>query len=119
MVNHMHLISQIPPNDPRIRNCSDCIPLFRSSPASVPQSPIREQMNILTSYIDASQVYGSTNELANKLRNRQNQLGLMAVNDRFTDNGRVYLPFSTSGNEEDFCLQTNKTSGLPCFLAGG
>ncbi|XP_040194208.1 myeloperoxidase-like [Rana temporaria] len=109
---------RIPPNDPRIRNTSDCIPLFRSSPASVPQSPIREQMNILTSYIDASQVYGSTNELANKLRNRQNQLGLMAVNNRFTDNGRVYLPFSTSGNEEDFCLQTNKTSGLPCFLAG-
>ncbi|XP_073472627.1 eosinophil peroxidase-like [Aquarana catesbeiana] len=109
---------KIPPNDPRIRNRTDCIPLFRSSPASVPQSPIREQMNILTSYVDASQVYGSTNELANRLRNRQNQLGLMAVNDRFTDNGRVYLPFSTSGIEEDFCLQTNKTSGLPCFLAG-
>ncbi|XP_018425044.1 PREDICTED: eosinophil peroxidase-like [Nanorana parkeri] len=107
---------RIPPNDPRIKNRADCIPLFRSSPASVPQSPVREQMNILTSYVDASQVYGSTNELANKLRNRNNQLGLMAVNDRFNDNGRAYLPFST--NEEDFCLQTNKTSGLPCFLAG-
>ncbi|XP_075052693.1 myeloperoxidase-like [Mixophyes fleayi] len=107
---------RIPPNDPRITNRSDCIPLFRSSPATVPQSPIREQMNILTSYVDASQVYGSDNGLARRLRNNNNQLGLMAVNNRFNDNGLAYLPFSTA--EEDFCLQTNRTSGLPCFLAG-
>ncbi|XP_044143031.1 eosinophil peroxidase-like [Bufo gargarizans] len=109
---------RIPPNDPRIANRSDCIPLFRSSPAFRRSSPIREQMNILTSYVDGSQVYGSTNELANRLRDRTNQLGLMAINNRFNDNGRAYLPFSTNGIEEDFCLQTNRTSGLPCFLAG-
>ncbi|XP_068121882.1 myeloperoxidase-like [Hyperolius riggenbachi] len=109
---------RIPPNDPRIRNRTDCIPLFRSSPAQVPGSPVREQMNVLTSYVDASQVYGSTNDLANRLRNRNNQLGLMAVNDRFNDNGLAYLPFSTASFEEDFCRQTNRTSGLPCFLAG-
>ncbi|KAM4700346.1 myeloperoxidase-like [Discoglossus pictus] len=107
---------KIPPNDPRISNRSDCIPLFRSSPACVPRTSVREQMNILTSFIDASQVYGSTNQLASRLRNNNNQLGLMAINDRFNDNGLAYLPFST--NEEDFCLLTNKTSGLPCFLAG-
>ncbi|KAM9320282.1 myeloperoxidase [Gastrophryne carolinensis] len=111
---------RIPPNDPRIKNRQDCIPLFRSSPACTPGSPVREQMNILTSYIDASQVYGSTNELANKLRNKNNQLGLMAVNNRFEDNGLPYLPFVTKEKNEnlDFCEQTNKTSGLPCFLAG-
>ncbi|XP_056414542.1 myeloperoxidase-like [Hyla sarda] len=109
---------RIPPNDPRITNRSDCIPLFRSSPAFQQGSPIREQMNILTSYIDASQVYGSTNELARRLRDNTNQLGLMDVNKNFTDNRRPYLPFSTNGKEEDFCLQTNMTSGLPCFLAG-
>ncbi|KAM4048664.1 eosinophil peroxidase-like [Anomaloglossus baeobatrachus] len=109
---------RIPPNDPRIANRSDCIPLFRSSPAFQQGSPIREQMNVLTSYVDASQVYGSTNELASRLRNNTNQLGLMAVNKNFFDNGRPYLPFSTNGIEEDFCRQTNKTSGLPCFLAG-
>ncbi|KAM3933658.1 eosinophil peroxidase-like [Leptodactylus fuscus] len=109
---------RIPPNDPRISNRSDCIPLFRSSPAVQQGSTVREQMNILTSYIDASQVYGSTNELANRLRNNMNQLGLMDVNRNFTDNGRAYLPFSSNENEEDFCVQTNKTSGLPCFLAG-
>ncbi|XP_075450672.1 myeloperoxidase [Ascaphus truei] len=106
---------RIPPNDPRIRN-NDCIPLFRSSPACKKGSPVREQMNILTSYIDASQVYGSTNQLATLLRNNANQLGLMAVNNRCTDNGLPYLPFNTA--KEDVCLQTNKTSGLPCFLAG-
>ncbi|XP_069800888.1 myeloperoxidase-like [Dendropsophus ebraccatus] len=109
---------RIPPNDPRISNRSDCIPLFRSSPAFQRGSTIREQMNVLTSYIDASQIYGSTNELARRLRENRNQLGLMAVNSNFTDNGRPYLPFSTNGIEEDFCLQTNRTSGLPCFLAG-
>lgn len=109
---------RIPPNDPRISNRSDCIPLFRSSPAFQQGSPIREQMNILTSYVDASQVYGSTNELARRLRDNTNQRGLMAVSNNFTDNGRPYLPFSTNGIEEDFCLQTNRTSGLPCFLAG-
>ncbi|XP_063812287.1 myeloperoxidase-like [Pseudophryne corroboree] len=107
---------RIPPNDPRITNRSDCIPLFRSSPAFVRGSCVREQMNILTSYVDASQVYGSTNQLARTLRNNNNQLGLMAVNNRFNDNGLAYLPFSTQAN--DFCVQTNKTSGLPCFLAG-
>lgn len=114
----MCLTPQIPPNDPRISNRSDCIPLFRSSPAFQQGSPIREQMNILTSYVDASQVYGSTNELARRLRDNTNQRGLMAVSNNFTDNGRPYLPFSTNGIEEDFCLQTNRTSGLPCFLAG-
>ncbi|XP_075706908.1 eosinophil peroxidase-like [Rhinoderma darwinii] len=109
---------RIPPNDPRITNRSDCIPLFRSSPAFQQGSSIREQMNVLTSYIDASQVYGSNNDLANTLRDNTNQLGLMAVSNNFSDNGRPYLPFSTSGVEKDFCQQTNKTSGLPCFLAG-
>ncbi|KAM4795680.1 eosinophil peroxidase-like [Rhinophrynus dorsalis] len=107
---------RIPPNDPRIHNRSDCIPLFRSSPACVP-GPVREQINALTSFIDASQVYGSTNDQARSLRNNHaSHLGLMAVNNMFNDNGLPYLPFSTQ--KEDFCLLTNKTSGLPCFLAG-
>ncbi|XP_002935236.4 myeloperoxidase [Xenopus tropicalis] len=107
---------RIPPNDPRIQNRSDCIPLFRSSPACVP-GPVLEQINVLTSYVDASQVYGSTNDLARMLRNNTaGQLGLMAVNTRFTDGGLPYLPFSTM--KEDFCVLTNETSGLPCFLAG-
>ncbi|XP_069470953.1 myeloperoxidase-like [Ambystoma mexicanum] len=107
---------KIPPNDPRFTNRSDCIPMFRSAPACVEGSTVREQINILTSFIDASQVYGSDMPLANKLRNLTNQLGLMAVNQRFTDNGREYLPFDTM--EVDFCTLTNRSSGIPCFLGG-
>ncbi|XP_078536738.1 eosinophil peroxidase-like [Lissotriton helveticus] len=107
---------RIPPNDPRIANRSDCIPLFRSAPACNEGSPVREQINILTSFIDGSQVYGSDMALATRLRDPTNQFGLLAVNQRFTDNGREHLPFNTMG--EDFCIQTNRSSGIPCFLSG-
>ncbi|KAJ1184869.1 hypothetical protein NDU88_001666 [Pleurodeles waltl] len=107
---------RIPPNDPRISNRSDCIPLFRSAPACNEGSTVREQINILTSFIDASQVYGSDNPTATRLRNLTNQLGLLAVNQRFTDDGREYLPFETMGI--DFCVLTNRSSGIPCFLSG-
>ncbi|XP_078535604.1 myeloperoxidase-like [Lissotriton helveticus] len=107
---------RIPPNDPRISNRSDCIPLFRSAPACNEGSTVREQINILTSFIDGSQVYGSDMPTATRLRNMTNQFGLMAVNQRFTDNGREYLPFETMGI--DFCVLTNRSSGIPCFLSG-
>ncbi|XP_040194425.1 eosinophil peroxidase-like [Rana temporaria] len=107
---------KIPANDPRITNRSDCLPMFRSSPVCTPGSPVREQINILTSFVDGSQVYGSDVALGNKLRNNTNQLGLMAINQNFTDNGLAYLPFETA--VEDFCVLTNKSSGIPCFLGG-
>ncbi|XP_075052893.1 myeloperoxidase-like [Mixophyes fleayi] len=107
---------RIPPNDPRFTNRSDCIPLFRSSPVCTPGSPVREQINILTSFLDGSQVYGSDFALGTKLRNNTNQLGLMAINQNFTDNGLPFLPFETA--EEDFCVLTNRSSGIPCFLGG-
>uniref|UniRef100_A0A8C5LQI4 Eosinophil peroxidase n=1 Tax=Leptobrachium leishanense TaxID=445787 RepID=A0A8C5LQI4_9ANUR len=107
---------RIPPNDPRYKNQSDCIPLFRSSPVCNPDSPLREQINILTSFIDGSQVYGSDYALATHLRNNTNEFGLMAINQNFTDNGLPYLPFQTDG--EDFCVLTNKSSGIPCFVGG-
>ncbi|XP_030041454.1 eosinophil peroxidase isoform X2 [Microcaecilia unicolor] len=106
---------KIPPNDPRIRNRNDCIPLFRSAPACT-VGPVREQINVLTSFIDASQVYGSDDRLAFILRNHSNQLGMLAVNTRFTDRGLAFLPFDTM--PEDFCFLTNRTSGIPCFLSG-
>ena len=40
--------------------------------------------------------------------------GLLRVNDRFTDNGRAYMPFSN-----DACVQESEASEpVPCFLAG-
>uniref|UniRef100_A0A452VDV9 Myeloperoxidase n=1 Tax=Ursus maritimus TaxID=29073 RepID=A0A452VDV9_URSMA len=110
-------VSQIPPDDPRIKNQRDCIPFFRSSPACTDSNfTIRNQINALTSFVDASMVYGSEDPLAAKLRNTTNGLGLMAVNTRFSDNGRALLPFDTL--HDDPCLLTNRTANIPCFLAG-
>lgn len=108
---------QIPPNDPRIKNQRDCIPFFRSCPAC-PRSniTIRNQINALTSFVDASMVYGSEDPLAMKLRNLTNQLGLLDVNNRFRDNGRALLPFDNM--HDDPCLLTNRSANIPCFLAG-
>lgn len=108
---------QVPQNDSRIKNQSDCIPLFRSAPVCNLVTPLREQINVLTSFVDGSQVYGSDLALATKLRNTTNNLGLLAVNQNYTDNGRSFLPFS--GNNGDVCTITNTSAGIPCFLAGG
>ncbi|XP_056414382.1 eosinophil peroxidase-like isoform X2 [Hyla sarda] len=107
---------KIPPNDPRFTNRSDCIPLFRSSPVCTPGSPIREQINILTSFLDGSQVYGSDLALSFRLRNNTNQFGLLAINQNISDNGLAYLPFENSA--QDFCMLTNISAGIPCFLGG-
>ncbi|XP_027726335.1 eosinophil peroxidase [Vombatus ursinus] len=107
---------KIPPNDPRITNRKDCIPFDRSAPACPRKSSVLNQLNTLTSFLDASMVYGSEDALAVRLRNTSNQLGLLAVNTQFQDNGRALLPF---GNlQEDPCLLTNRNARIRCFLAG-
>uniref|UniRef100_A0A2I3GWV5 Eosinophil peroxidase n=1 Tax=Nomascus leucogenys TaxID=61853 RepID=A0A2I3GWV5_NOMLE len=108
---------KIPPNDPRIKNQRDCIPFFRSAP-SCPQNKnrVRNQINALTSFVDASMVYGSEVSLSLRLRNRTNYLGLLAINQRFQDNGRALLPFDNL--HDDPCLLTNRSARIPCFLAG-
>ncbi|XP_068923478.1 myeloperoxidase-like [Petaurus breviceps papuanus] len=108
---------KIPPNDPRIRNRSDCIPFFRSCPACTEGNiTIRNQINALTSFLDASMVYGSEDPLARHLRNNSNQLGLLDVNSQFNDNGRALLPFDNL--HDDPCLLTNRSARIRCFLAG-
>ncbi|XP_037348389.1 eosinophil peroxidase [Talpa occidentalis] len=108
---------KIPPNDPRIKNQRDCIPFFRSAP-SCPRNrnQVRNQINSITSFLDASMVYGSDVSLGRRLRNRSNQRGLLAVNTRFHDHGRALLPFDSLRN--DPCLLTNHSVNIPCFLAG-
>ncbi|XP_074117999.1 myeloperoxidase-like isoform X1 [Sminthopsis crassicaudata] len=108
---------KIPPNDPRIRNRSDCIPFFRSCPACTEGNiTIRNQINSLTSFLDASMVYGSEDLLAQRLRDNTNQKGFLAVNDKYKDNGRALLPFDML--HEDPCLLTNRSAKIKCFLAG-
>ncbi|KFP80184.1 Myeloperoxidase, partial [Acanthisitta chloris] len=107
---------QIPANDPRIRNRRDCLPFFRSAPTCTQGRAIRDQINALTSYLDGSVVYGSEVALANRLRDRSRQLGLLAVNHKFTDRGKAYMPFGPIRKEP--CLKASGAARIPCFMAG-
>lgn len=61
-------------------------------------------------------VYGSEVPLANKLRDQTNQLGLLAVNQNFTDKGKAYMPFNNM--QKSPCLTVSREAKIPCFLAG-
>ncbi|XP_071837121.1 peroxidasin homolog isoform X3 [Apostichopus japonicus] len=114
---------EVPEDDPRIQR-HQCMEFTRSSAVCGSGSTSaffdfimpREQMNSLTSYIDASNVYGSSKELAEKLRDtsRENHGRLRVGRDDGTRN--PFLPFN-----DDFpidCDRDESESPIPCFLAG-
>ncbi|NXP35560.1 PERE peroxidase, partial [Leiothrix lutea] len=115
-MNFPFLYLQIPPNDPRITNRRDCLPFFRSAAACTRGRGVREQINALTSFLDGSVVYGSEEAVAQRLRDRSSQRGLLAVNHNFTDRGRAYMPFGPMRKEP--CLKASGAARIPCFLAG-
>ncbi|XP_039914108.1 thyroid peroxidase [Hirundo rustica] len=108
----------------------DCLPFYRSSPAcgtgdhailfgNISELNTRQQINGLTSFLDASTVYGSTPAVENKLRNFTSKEGLLRVNLKYYDNHREYLPFTDQIPSP--CAQESNASGgerLECFLAG-
>ncbi|KAJ7988670.1 hypothetical protein DPEC_G00311620 [Dallia pectoralis] len=77
-------------------------------------------MNSITSFLDASTVYGHTPNLQSALRDLSSSEGKLAVNSRFIDQqGRSYLPFVP--NTPSPCFQDpNHRQGhrVDCFLAG-
>ncbi|XP_066492583.1 eosinophil peroxidase-like [Tiliqua scincoides] len=108
---------QIPPDDSKF-NQTKCMPFTRAAPACNGGYAIRNQINAITPFIDASMVYASEVSWANDLRNLTNNLGLLAVNQMFTDKGLAYLPFGTPKGFDDSCKQINPNFRTPCFLAG-
>lgn len=114
---------QVPEDDPRIQS-HHCMEFTRSSAVCGSGSTSaffdfimpREQMNSLTSYIDASNVYGSSEELAEKLRDKSDgNHGRLRVGQQ-DESGRPFLPFN-----DDFpidCDRDENESPIPCFLAG-
>ncbi|NWR49516.1 PERT peroxidase, partial [Regulus satrapa] len=108
----------------------DCLPFYRSSPAcgtgdhallfgNISVLNTRQQINGLTSFLDASTVYGSTPAVENKLRNLTSKEGLLKVNLKYYDNHREYLPFTDQVPSP--CAQDSSASGaerVECFLAG-
>uniref|UniRef100_A0A3Q0RII0 Eosinophil peroxidase n=1 Tax=Amphilophus citrinellus TaxID=61819 RepID=A0A3Q0RII0_AMPCI len=86
---------QIPLSDPR-NGIQSCMPFFRSAPscgAGVLPHRHREQLNAITSFVDASMVYGSSTGLASALRNQSSPLGSMAINSQHSDQELAYMPF--------------------------
>uniref|UniRef100_H2ZVX8 Uncharacterized protein n=1 Tax=Latimeria chalumnae TaxID=7897 RepID=H2ZVX8_LATCH len=113
----------IPAGDPRVKNGS-CMFFVRSSHvcgSGLPSLLVssvnpREQINQLTSYIDGSNVYGSTEQESQKLRDRANKRGLLAQGQIVPQSGKHLLPFAMGVPTE--CLRDESESPIPCFHAG-
>ena len=112
----------VPPGDSRIRH-HRCIGISRSSAmcgtgsTSLFYSKVtpREQINELTSFIDGSNVYGSTEAIARDLRDRTNSRGLLRTG-LIMPSGKPLLP-SNNDLPVDCQIDPN-TAHIPCFQAG-
>uniref|UniRef100_A0A3P8Q8C0 Ig-like domain-containing protein n=1 Tax=Astatotilapia calliptera TaxID=8154 RepID=A0A3P8Q8C0_ASTCA len=115
---------QFPPNDQRqLRSGARCMFFVRSSPVcgsgmtSLLMNSVypREQINQLTSYIDASNVYGSSRHESEEVRDLASQRGLLRQGI-IQRTGKPLLPFASGPPTE--CMRDENESPIPCFLAG-
>lgn len=117
---------EVPENDPRVTN-RRCIDFIRSSATcgsgmtSVFFGKIqpREQINQLTSFIDASQVYGYSLQFSRDLRNislEGEDNGFLREGVRFPDQ-KPMLPFAAPTDGID-CRRNLAESSVNCFTAG-
>lgn len=113
----------VPHDDPRIKTLS-CIEMERSSAicGSGETSPFfnkvqpREQINQITSYIDASNVYGSTERDALDLRDLFSDHGLLKF-DITSHKQKPFLPFNRDAPMD--CRRNQSVEhSVRCFLAG-
>lgn len=103
------------------------MPFFRSSPACIAKFGLadvhlyqHQQMNTISSFIDASVVYGHTSELQSFLRDFTSLSGRLAINNRFRDGeGRSYLP-SVDATPSACSQHPSAPQGerVECFAAG-
>lgn len=99
------------------------MPFFRSTAAcfhslwpNVEQALQRQQMNSITSFMDASMVYGHTPGLESSLRDLAGLNGKLVTNSKFKDSkGRPYLP---SVAKHSGCQQSPDGDRVECFHAG-
>ncbi|KAL6430530.1 hypothetical protein ACFW04_007847 [Cataglyphis niger] len=113
---------EVPPGDPRVNN-RRCIDFVRTSAVcgsgatSVLWGGLtrREQLNQLTSYLDASQVYGYNDEVARDLRDFTTDHGLLREGPTIPDH-KPLLPYA-SGQFVD-CRRDPLESSINCFVAG-
>lgn len=77
----------------------------------------REQINQLTAYIDASQVYGYSYEFARDLRDVNPNVGLLRTGIQVT-NQKALLPFASPTDGIDCRKDHLEETKLNCFTAG-
>ncbi|XP_017287235.1 peroxidasin isoform X2 [Kryptolebias marmoratus] len=115
---------QFPPNDQRqLRSGARCMFFVRSSPVcgsgmtSLLMNSVypREQINQITSYIDASNVYGSSQHESEQVRDVASHRGLLRQGI-IQRTGKPLMPFATGPPTE--CMRDENESPIPCFLAG-
>lgn len=75
----------------------------------------REQINQLTSFMDASHIYGSTEAETQSLRDFGNNGRLRT--GVLTGSGKPLMPFATENTPVD-CKRDRNQSDIGCFLAG-
>ncbi|XP_068195373.1 thyroid peroxidase [Antennarius striatus] len=110
--------------DPIISGAQACMPFYRSVPAcfvnygtDIGQALQRQQMNAITSFMDASVVYGHTPKLESFLRDLSGLNGKLAIHAHLKDpTGRAYLPFVAS--LPSACHQDLQGEIVECFSAG-
>ncbi|XP_042356758.1 thyroid peroxidase [Plectropomus leopardus] len=115
---------QLPPTGDPLTGAQGCMPFHRSSPAcfisfrsDMQQALQRQQMNAITSFMDASVVYGHTPKMQSFLRDLSGLNGKLAVNNQFSDpKGRPYLPFIAT--LPSACQQGPQGERVECFSAG-
>lgn len=114
---------QVPDNDPRISR--ECLPFSRSSAvcgtgaASLLIGEVgihREQLNAITSYIDGSQIYGSINYTASKLRRLDGSGKLRAGRQVEGQPDKYFLPFDEESLVD--CNTDIHSDRSACFLGG-
>ncbi|KAJ3612857.1 hypothetical protein NHX12_019114 [Muraenolepis orangiensis] len=113
-----------PANDQRqLRSGARCMFFSRSSPVcgsgmtSLLMNSVypREQINQLTAYVDASNVYGNSRLESDEIRDLASQRGLLRQGI-IQRTGKPLLPFATGHRTE--CMRDENESPIPCFLAG-
>ncbi|CAH1772788.1 unnamed protein product, partial [Owenia fusiformis] len=112
----------VPPHDPRIHR-HRCMGVTRSSAicgsgmTSVFFRNVhhREQMNQITAFIDASNVYGSSEEDSHDLRDLSSERGLLRTG-LILNNGKHLLPYNVDAPVD--CQVDPNNAHIPCFLAG-
>lgn len=89
---------------------------FYSLWPDVEQALQRQQMNAITSFMDASLVYGHTPGMESSLRDLTGLNGKLVINSKFKDpKGRPYLP---SVAKHSGCQQSPEGDRVECFHAG-